>query len=65
MTKAEEGMEVAVKANYMQSLTDACNSLEALKLQNPYLDIDSLETILIEQREKVRKYPGRLVPVAE
>lgn len=65
MAKAQEEVEVAVKANYMQSLTDACNSLEALKLQNPYLEIDTLETILIEEREKIRKHPGRLIPVTE
>jgi len=61
---AEEEEEVAIKANYLQSLSDACTALSALNLQNPYLDISALEKQLINERERTRTYPGRLIPIA-
>ncbi len=59
----DESREIAIKANYVDKLSDACVALQALTLQNPFLDVKPLEDILITEREKVRKYPGRLIPL--
>ena len=63
MAEKEEPIHQTVKANYLQSLNDASAALSALQLQNPFLPIESLTQSIQDEREKVRSYPDRLIPL--
>lgn len=59
--KPADEEETIIKVNYLDTLQGACGALASLHAQNPHLDLTEFIKELNDERERVRKTPGRVV----
>jgi len=53
----------AIKANYLESLEHVLSGLRDLAAQNSTFDVQLFRQHILDERNRVRSYPGRIIPI--
>jgi hypothetical protein len=55
----------AIKANYLDSLEHVLSGLRDLAAQNPTFDVQLFRQHILDERNRVRAFPGRIIPIPQ